>query len=383
MPDGAIRTLAFVHDVTEARQAGRALRITEDRFRAMAENAADLIGEIDGSGRFVYVSPNCESLLGTPAEQFIGMTVAGGINQERLHPDDRAALNGEFVPRVASGGEGQIEYRYLHADGSWRWFETRGRGYRTQGGELRVLLISRDVTERVRTHQALRVSEERYRVLAETTHDLVIELDAEGKVVYLSPNCQPTLGYAPEELVGTLPFALLHPDDIERLAESLLEPGCLLRAAADGDTAPRQAPRRLLALAGRRRRQLPHRQRRDARGGRGARHHRAAPGRGGAAQAGGMDPPGPEAGEPRPAGGRHRARLQQPADADPRRRESRADRPAGGFERARRGWSGSRRRRSAPPCSPTSCSPTPAGDRWWPSRSISRGWWASWASCWS
>ena len=60
-----------------------------------------------------------------------------------------------------------------------------------------MLLISRDVTERVRIHQALRVSEERYRMLAETTHDLVIELDAEGKIVYVSPNSLPTLGYAP------------------------------------------------------------------------------------------------------------------------------------------------------------------------------------------
>jgi two-component system, cell cycle sensor histidine kinase and response regulator CckA len=222
MPDGGTRTLAFVHDVTQARQAGRAQRITEDRFQAMAENAADLLSEIDGTGRFVYVSPNCQSLLGTPADAYVGQTVASMISQERLHPDDRAAIEQAFIPRVASGGEAQVEYRYRHADGSWRWFETRGRGYRTQGGELRVLLISRDVTERARIHQALRVSEERYRMLAETTHDLVIELDAEGKIVYVSPNSLPLLGYAPGEMVGTLPFALLHPDDVERLAESFL-----------------------------------------------------------------------------------------------------------------------------------------------------------------
>jgi len=232
-PGGGIRTLAFVHDVTEARQVGRALRITEDRFRAMAENAADLISEIDGTGRFMYVSPNCESLLGTPAEAYVGDTVYGALIQDRLHPDDLAAVNQEFIPRVASGAEGQVEYRYRHADGSWRWFETRGCGYRTQGGELRVLLISRDVTERVRIHQALRVSEERYRMLAETTHDLVIELDADGKIVYVSPNSLTTLGYAPGELVGTLPFALLHPDDVERIAESFLN-----RVASSG---PRQA----------------------------------------------------------------------------------------------------------------------------------------------
>jgi PAS domain S-box-containing protein len=222
MPNGEIRTLAFVHDVTEARQAGRALRITEDRFRAMAENAADLISEIDGAGTYVYVSPNCEALLGTPAEAYVGQTVFDPLTQDRLHPDDLTAVNRVFIPRVAAGGEAQVEYRYHHTDGSWRWFETRGRGYRTQGGELRVLLISRDVTERVRIHQALRVSEERYRMLAETTHDLVIELDAEGKIVYVSQNSLETLGYSPGEMAGTLPFMLLHPDDVERLAEAFV-----------------------------------------------------------------------------------------------------------------------------------------------------------------
>jgi PAS domain S-box-containing protein len=221
-PEGAVRTLAFVHDVTEARQAGRALRITEDRFRTMAENAADLISEIDGTGTFVYVSPTCASLLGTPAEEYVGTSVLGPLVQDRLHADDRAAVNDEFIPRVASGKEGQIEYRYRHGDGGWRCFETRGRGYRTQGGELRVLLITRDVTERVRVHEALRASEERYRVLAESTHDLVVELDANGRVVYVSPKSLSLLGFAPGELVGTLPFALVHSDDVERVAEAFL-----------------------------------------------------------------------------------------------------------------------------------------------------------------
>jgi len=223
LPGGGVRTLAFVHDVTEARHAGRALRITEDRFRAMAENAVDLISEIDGAGRFVYVSPNCESLVGTPADAYIDHTFADAIFQDRLHPDDRAAINQEFVPRVRSGAESQVDYRYRHADGSWRCFEARGRGYRIQGGEMRVLLISRDVTERVRIQTQLRESEERYRVLAETTHDLVIELDAEGKVVYVSPSSLATLGYTPGEMRGTLPFALIHPDDVERLADAFLD----------------------------------------------------------------------------------------------------------------------------------------------------------------
>ena len=222
MADDSLRTLAFVRDVTQERQAGRAARITEDRFSTMAENAADLIGELDGSGKFVYVSPNCESLLGVPAETYIGRSFDDPIILQRLHPEDFGVIDQVAALPLAGGVEAQIEYRFLHGDGSWRSFETRGRSYRTQGGELRVLIISRDVTERVRAQTKLRESEERYRVLAETTHDLVIELDSEGQIVYVSPTSLALLGYAPAEMKGTLPFALIHPDDVERLAAAFL-----------------------------------------------------------------------------------------------------------------------------------------------------------------
>ncbi len=74
-----------------------------------------------------------------------------------------------------------------------------------------------------RSEARLRESEERYRMLLESTHDFVAELDAEGRVLFVSPSCETILGYEPEAMIGTTPFSLLHPDDVERLAESFLE----------------------------------------------------------------------------------------------------------------------------------------------------------------
>jgi PAS domain S-box-containing protein len=70
---------------------------------------------------------------------------------------------------------------------------------------------------------ALRRSEQRYRALVEMTSDLVAELDAEGRVVFISPSCEEMLGYAPEQLIGTTPFGLLHDDDVEPLAQRFLD----------------------------------------------------------------------------------------------------------------------------------------------------------------
>ena len=60
-------------------------------------------------------------------------------------------------------------------------------------------------------------------MLIESTHDLVAELDAEGRVVFVSPSSEEVLGLKPEQLVGTTPFSMLHPEDAENLADRFLE----------------------------------------------------------------------------------------------------------------------------------------------------------------
>src|SRR5262249_61839703 len=91
--------------------------------------------------------------------------------------------------------------------------------------------------------EALRDSQQRYQVLFDSTRDFVAELDDEGRVLFVSPSCEAILGYEPRDLVGTTPFALLHADDVERLADSFLRrvaaaapagPGSVFRARGRG-----------------------------------------------------------------------------------------------------------------------------------------------------
>jgi PAS domain-containing protein len=80
-----VRTVAGVtFDVTEREEAGQALRASEERFRLIAEHAHDMIALLDAEGRYRYLSPSCESILGYPAGALLG-TVAS----ELIHPDDR------------------------------------------------------------------------------------------------------------------------------------------------------------------------------------------------------------------------------------------------------------------------------------------------------
>jgi PAS domain S-box-containing protein len=75
-------TAAF--DVIEREEAAQALHESEERFRLIAEHAHDLIALLDADGRFRYVSPSCEPMLGYPAGALLGTTAS-----ELIHPDDR------------------------------------------------------------------------------------------------------------------------------------------------------------------------------------------------------------------------------------------------------------------------------------------------------
>jgi PAS domain S-box-containing protein len=73
------------------------------------------------------------------------------------------------------------------------------------------------------TAEALRAGEQRYRALAENTHDLICELDREGRYTYLSPNYPDALGFTPEELLGRSCFEFLHPEDLSSVRQAFAE----------------------------------------------------------------------------------------------------------------------------------------------------------------
>src|SRR5207249_4001196 len=104
--------------------------------------------------------------------------------------------------------------RFKHKDGSWRILEAVGNNICDENGHTRIVINSRDITERKR-------AEERYRILIQTARDGVVTLDADGIITSLNPAFEAISGAPAAHSVRKPLTAALHPDDVP-LAQSML-----------------------------------------------------------------------------------------------------------------------------------------------------------------
>lgn len=154
--------LLFLRDVT-------ARRAVERRYRALIENASDLIAVLDEEGRFTYHSPSVEQILGYDPEALVGRPAT-----ELFHPDDEAHLTAAFE-RILAGepGPASIEHRVRRADGEWIWLESRAKNLLDDPAVEGVVINSRDVSDRLHHERALERKNERLDEFASVvSHDL-------------------------------------------------------------------------------------------------------------------------------------------------------------------------------------------------------------------
>ncbi len=213
---GQGRVLAVVRDVSERKRNEEALRLSEERFRSMVQQAYDVITVLDEDGRITYASPSIARVLGFDAEDLVGRA---GL--DLVHPDDLALVRQALATVVREGSSGRAtHYRVRRADGRWISVEAIGNNLLADPAVRGIVITSRDVTERVKAEEALRLSEERFRSLVQQAYDFLTVIDAEGTITYATPSAGRALGYGPEGLAGRNGFELVHPDDRRGVLEA-------------------------------------------------------------------------------------------------------------------------------------------------------------------
>jgi diguanylate cyclase (GGDEF)-like protein/PAS domain S-box-containing protein len=171
----------------------------------------------DGSGRFVvdFVGPNVVKVTGHPPDHWLDTPT---LWLDNLHPDDRSLAQTTQLTLLAQG-EVSYEYRFRHADGSYRWIHDQLVLLRTDSGQpTQILGAWLDVTDRRLAEATLLASEERYRLLFESNPMPMWLLDT-ATFRFLSVNhaALETYGYTESEFLALTLDALRPPHEVERM----------------------------------------------------------------------------------------------------------------------------------------------------------------------
>jgi PAS domain S-box-containing protein/putative nucleotidyltransferase with HDIG domain len=204
--------LGILHDVSERRKMEKALRKSEERFRALIENASDAILVLSSEGEIVYESPNSQRAV----ERKVSDVFAPGL-MEVIHPDDVQKIVDLFEwVRDRPGKSVTAEVRFRHKDGSWHTVEGTARNLLHDPRVNGIVLNYRNTTEKRRAEAALRQGERRYRLLADNVADVIWVIGTDLKFTYISPSVERLLGYSVEEAVATPVEQIVTPASFEK-----------------------------------------------------------------------------------------------------------------------------------------------------------------------
>ncbi len=213
-----LRMLGLGLDITDRRSSEEAVRAGEQRFRALVQNAPDMIAVISAQGELRYASPSIGRVLGHAPAAITGQNVLTWV-----HPDDQPRAQAAIAESVAGpGGAFQAEYRVADAAGGWHDLEVVSVNLLADAAIGGIVLNIRDVSERRRTEAALRHSEQRFRSLVQKASDVILVVDATRIVRYASPSIERVLGATPESVTGQPITAGIHPEDQGAVLQAFL-----------------------------------------------------------------------------------------------------------------------------------------------------------------
>lgn len=217
-----IGVLGMYMDITERKRAQEALRESEERFRALIENASDMIVAITVEGNLSYVSPAVQRISGYQVDEALGRNIV-----EFIHADDMPFALESLASRSQISGlaPAPIELRFRHKDGTWRIVEVLGNNLLDHLAVKGIVLNVRDITERKQAEVALRESESKFRTLVAHL-PIVVYMNPVGdatSTLYISPQIEKLVGYTPEEWLADqkLWLSSLHSDDRQHVLEQI------------------------------------------------------------------------------------------------------------------------------------------------------------------
>lgn len=193
-------------------RAKQALEASEHRYRLIAENASDVVFELDPDFRVTWASPSVEVVLGHKVDDLIGTDVAA-----LAAPGDAEAMRLRREGVLQGRSAAEAPFRFVGASGQIVWLAVRATPVSDEHGEVTSVVTTwRECSREVAERAARLESEWRYRLIAENASDVVYQTDDETNIVWVSPSVQAVLGYEPTSLLGRPAIELIDEADRDR-----------------------------------------------------------------------------------------------------------------------------------------------------------------------
>jgi PAS domain S-box-containing protein len=216
---GSAGSLTNIH---EQKQYEVELRKSESLYRSIIAASPDVITITELDGTIVFTSPRAVDMFGFGQDDVL----TGHNMLEYIHPSDHErAMNG--ITEMFRGNMlGADEYKGIRKDGSIFDIEVNGEFIRGVDGQaIQMIFVTRDITFRKQTVEALKRTEALFKKMVESINDVIYEVASDGTINYVSPAVETILGYSSQELIGRSFFAFMYEDDRPMLTRALSELG--------------------------------------------------------------------------------------------------------------------------------------------------------------
>ncbi|MBW1930842.1 MAG: PAS domain S-box protein, partial [Deltaproteobacteria bacterium] len=217
---GTKRSIASLLDITFRREAERALQESEQRYRSLFENTGAATFVVEEDLTISQVNARCEIFSGYSREELEGkMRIT-----DFIAPEDLERIKTYHAARRIKENSVPNEYEFA-------WIDRHGKkkyGLIQIGiipGTRKSIASFVDISDRKKMEEALRESEERYRLHFESVNDVIFSYGSDLKIIDISPSVERLLGYKPEELIGKSfhELNIVTPDYLEKAVQDAMK----------------------------------------------------------------------------------------------------------------------------------------------------------------
>jgi PAS domain S-box-containing protein len=200
----------------------------EAEYLSLVNTVHDVVFKVNHEGTISFVN--------TSWERITGFEVSKTLHTQPLqyvYMEDRNSLREKVseMIKIQNSGSAFFETRLLTAQGSYNWVEAFLTVQFDEKNNIEISGTLVDIHKRKTAEIALKESEERFRLMSDTMSDIVALHSVSGSVFYVSKSVKTLLGYDPELIISQDSYALVHPEDKDKMENEIYAP--ILRGEID------------------------------------------------------------------------------------------------------------------------------------------------------